>query len=185
MRRPGLGRVRGRPVRPRRSPAHAMVRSRAKDPLDCHERALGLLAVRPRSRHELGGRLRRAGFEADEVAEELSRLEAVGLIDDVDFARRLAEHEFGNRNAGDRVVVTRLVAKGVDRATIDRTLAEVPAAPEEDRALELARSRARRLGSVSREVAYGRLLPFLSRRGFGYEVAHRAAARALELDPDD
>jgi len=160
-------------------------RSRAKQPLDCHERALRLLAVRPRSRSELAARLRQAGFEPDEVGEELARLEGVGLVDDEDFARQLVEHELGNRRAGSRAVVQRLLAKGVDRATIDRTLATVPAPPEEDRALELATGRARRLATLPRETAYGRLLSFLQRRGYGYEVAHRAAARALALDPED
>jgi regulatory protein len=159
-------------------------RSRAKNPLDCHERALRLLAVRPRSRNELGMRLSQAGFEPEEVAGELERLEAVGLVDDEDFARQLVEHELGNRNAGTRGVIQRLVAKGVDRGTIDRTLAEVAAPPEEERALELATGRARRLSSLPRETAYGRLLSFLQRRGYGYEVASRAAAGALALDPE-
>ena len=43
---------------------------------DCHERALGLLAVRQRSRRELERRLLQAGFEDDEVQESLERLEA-------------------------------------------------------------------------------------------------------------
>ena len=130
-------------------------------------------------------RLRQAGFEPEEVTDELARLEGVGLVDDEDFARQLVEHELGNRTAGTRAVIQRLVAKGVDRGTIDRTLAEVSAPPEEDRALELATDRARRLVSLTRETAYGRLLSFLQRRGYGYEVAHRAAARALALDPEE
>ena len=39
-----------------------------KQPLDCHERALRLLAVRPRARRELESRLRQAGFETAEVS---------------------------------------------------------------------------------------------------------------------
>ena len=40
-----------------------------KAPKSCHERALGLLAVRARSRRELERRLLQAGFETDEVAD--------------------------------------------------------------------------------------------------------------------
>ena len=61
-------------------------------PKSCHERALGLLAVRPRSRRELERRLLQAGFEPEEVADVLERLERVGLIDDEAFARQVAEH---------------------------------------------------------------------------------------------
>jgi regulatory protein len=159
-----------------------MPRSRAKHPLDVHERALRLLAVRARSRRELERRLLDAGFEVDEVADELGRLESVGLVDDETFARQVAEHELRTRRVGSRSVAGRLAAKGVDRGTIERALAEVPAAPEEERALELARARARRLRGLSTEAAYGRLVPFLLRRGFDGSVARTAAAKAVEVD---
>ena len=54
---------------------------------DIHERALGLLAVRQRSRREIQRRLERAGFGPEEVREELDRLQQVGLIDDEAFSR--------------------------------------------------------------------------------------------------
>jgi regulatory protein len=161
-----------------------MPKSRAKNPLDVHDRALGLLAVRPRSRRELEGRLRQAGFEEAEVSGELARLEAVGLIDDEDFARQVAEHELRNRRSGDRVVVSRLLAKGVDRATIDRVVADAGAEPEADRALAVARSRARRLGGLPPETAFGRLVPFLLRRGFAPGTSRHAAGVALGFEAD-
>ena len=54
-------------------------RREPKNPKSCHERALGLLAVRPRSRRELERRLLQAGFEPEEVQDTLGRLERVGL----------------------------------------------------------------------------------------------------------
>ena len=85
----------------------------AKNPKSCHERALGLLAVRPRARRELERRLLAAGFQADEVDDVLVRLERVGLIDDEAFARQLADHQFGSRHAGRRAVTSALLAKGI------------------------------------------------------------------------
>jgi regulatory protein len=161
---------------PRRS------RGAPKHPLDCHERALRLLSVRPRSRRELQTRLLRAGFDAEEVGEELSRLESVGLIDDEAFARQVAEHEVAVRGSGRRAVVDRLMARGVDRAVIDRALEDLDASDEESRALALAETRVGRLASLEPRDAYRRLVPFLQRRGYGTGVAHRAAARALGLD---
>jgi len=58
---------------------------------DIHERALGLLAVRQRSSRELERRLVQAGFEPEAVADELDRLEQVGLLDDEAFARAVVE----------------------------------------------------------------------------------------------
>jgi regulatory protein len=155
------------------------------NPLDCHERALRLLAVRPRARRELEVRLLRAGFQQDEVREELERLEAVGLVDDEAFARQVVEHELTVRRSGRRAVSGRLAGKGVARGTIERALEDLGAGgpgDEEARALELARSRVSRLGALDASAAYRRLVPFLQRRGYGAGTAHRAASVALGLD---
>jgi len=152
-----------------------------KQPLDCHERALRLLAVRPRARRELEARLRQAGFEPAEVSSELDRLEEVGLLDDGAFARELAEHHLTVRGSGRRAVAGALASKGVSRETIEQTLAGL----EEDesvRALEVATDRARRLTRLRPEVAYGRLVSFLARRGYDGGISREAARAALGLD---
>jgi regulatory protein len=152
-----------------------------KRPLDCHERALRLLAVRPRARRELGSRLRAAGFDDTEVASELDRLEEVGLLDDAAFARELAEHHVSVRGSGRRAVAGALAAKGVSRETIDATLAGLES-DENMRALEVAADRARRLTGLRPEVAYQRLVSFLGRRGYDAGTCREAARVALGLD---
>jgi regulatory protein len=151
-----------------------------KHPKSCHERALGLLAVRPRSRRELERRLLQARFELDEVADVLERLERVGLIDDQAFARQVAEHEFGVRRGGARAVAGALAAKGVARATVEAVLAEAPD-EEDSRADELAVIRAGRLVGVEPAKAFSRLSSLLMRRGYAPEVARRAARKALDV----
>ena len=143
-------------------------------PLDCHERALRLLAVRPRARRELESRLRQAGFEAAEVSSELDRLEEVGLLDDGAFARELADHHLTVRGSARRAVAGALASKGVSRETIDRTLAGLEQ-DESVRALEVATERARRLtacGPRRRTDAWSR-----SWRGEGTTGARRARQR--------
>jgi regulatory protein len=149
-----------------------------KQPLDCHERALRLLSVRPRSRHELASRLRTAGFDAAEVREEVDRLEAVGLLDDGSFARAVAEHQVKVRKAGRRAVFSALAAKGVDRETIEETLASL-GGDEEVRAGELALDRARGLAGLPPEKAFARLVGLLQRRGYDGAVARSAARSAI------
>jgi regulatory protein len=151
-----------------------------KQPLDCHERALRLLAVRPRARRELESRLRRAGFDAAEVSSELDRLEDVGLLDDGAFARELADH-LTVRGSARRAVAGALASKGVSRQTIEQTLAGLEG-DESLRALEVATERARRLTSLRPEVAYGRLVSFLARRGYDGGVSREAAKAALGID---
>lgn len=150
-------------------------------PLDCHERALRLLAVRPRARRELESRLRQAGFDTAEVSSELDRLEEVGLLDDAAFARELAHHHLTVRGSGRRAVAGALASKGVSRQTIDRTLSGLDR-DESVRALEVATERARRLTSLRLEVAYGRLVSFLARRGYDGGTSREAARAALGLD---
>jgi regulatory protein len=153
-----------------------------KDPKSCHERALGLLSVRARSRRELERRLLQAGFEADEVADVLERLERVGLVDDEAFARQVAEHAFGVKRSGRRAVVGSLMAAGVARDIIEATVSD--AGDEDERADALARSRASRLGSIDPAKAFSRLTSLLVRRGYSPEVARQAARRALTLETD-
>lgn len=155
-----------------------------KNPKSCHERALGLLAVRPRSRRELERRLLGAGFEQEEVAEVLGRLEGVGLIDDEAFARAVAEHAFGTRRSGAMAVRQALGAKGVAGETVEAVVAELGEG-EDERALALARSRVGRLSGLAPERAFGRLVGFLARRGYPSSVARRAARLALEVDDGD
>jgi regulatory protein len=155
---------------------------RPKRPLSCHDRALRLLAVRPRSRREMESRLRSAGFDAVMVAEEVARLEEVGLLDDERFAQEFAEQALGRRLSGRRGVASSLAARGVSRPLIERALQDVEG-DEDARAVELARSRASRLRGLAPEVAYRRLVSFLARRGYEGAVARRAAASALRPDP--
>jgi regulatory protein len=160
-------------------------RGQVKDPKSCHERALGLLAVRPRSRQELDRRLRAAGFEPEEVADVLVRLEGVGLIDDRAFAQQLAAHHFDNRKSGSRAVASALAAKGVSRTVADEIL-EGAGEEDPDRAFELASAKALRMHGLPREKAYARLVGLLARRGYGPGLAREAARRALDVEsPDD
>ena len=137
--------------------------------------------MRPRARRELERRLLSAGFDADEVRDVLDRLERVGLIDDQTFARQMAEYQFGSRRAGRRAVMSGLMAKGIAPDLVEQTVDEM-ADDEEERALELARSRTTRLAGLEPAKAFGRLSSFLMRRGYAPDVARSAARTALRVD---
>lgn len=155
-----------------------------KHPKSCHERALGLLAVRARSRRELERRLLQAGFERDEVADVLDRLERVGLVDDEAFARQVAEHGFGVKRAGRRAVASTLAAAGVDPEVIAGAV-RAHEGDEDARAEDLARARAARMGALDPAKAFSRLTSLLVRRGYSPDVARCAARRALFVEAVD
>jgi regulatory protein len=151
---------------------------------DIHERALGLLAVRQRSRRELERRLVQAGFGHDEVAGELERLEGVGLVDDEAFALAVVQSRAGRRGESRRAVAGRLAQAGVDRATAEEAL-DAAAGDDEAGAARLAAERVGRLRGLEPHVAYQRLSGFLARRGYAPELARRAARQALQVDTAD
>jgi regulatory protein len=167
--------VQGRRRRePRREP---------KNPKSCHERALGLLAVRPRTRRELERRLLAARFERREVEDVLVRLERVGLVDDRAFAEQFAEHQYGNRLAGRRAVTGGLMAMGVSPAIAASVVRD--GEDEQERADRLASSKATRMSGVDPARAFTRLTGMLMRRGYGPEVARAAVRRALRLEASE
>ena len=168
--------VQGRRRRePRREP---------KKPKSCHERALGLLAVRPRTRRELERRLLAARFERREVEDVLVRLERVGLVDDRAFAEQFAEHQYENRLAGRRAVTGGLMAKGVSPAIAASVVRD--GEDEQERADRLARSKATRMSGIDDPArAFTRLTGLLMRRGYGPEVARAAVRRALRLEASE
>ena len=148
---------------------------------DVHERALGLLAVRQRSRKELERRLVQAGFEPDAVEAELGRLEQVGLIDDAAFAAAVVESRMGARGESRRAVGVKLQQAGVDRDVAQAALDEAPEG-EQDRADRLAQARAARVSGLDPAAGFARVSGFLMRRGYPPGVARQAARRALGLE---
>jgi regulatory protein len=151
---------------------------------DIHERALGLLAVRQRSRRELERRLVNAGFEPDAVIVELDRLELVGLLDDEAFARGVVEGRMGARGESRRVVAGRLAQAGVAADVACLALDDAPEG-EQERADRLAESRLTRLQGLDPRAASTRLYGFLARRGYPPEVASTAVRRALAQEVID
>ena len=158
--RRGAGQLRGRgwsapsglSRRRRRQAGRGRPRGSAKD------RALGLLAVRWRSRRELEMRLRAAGFEETAVTAALDDLERAGLIDDERFARELALAK-SNRMDGSRSVRSALAKAGVAPGLAEEVVDDL--GDDRERAVALAASRVSRMTGLEPEAAYRRLYGFL------------------------
>ena len=148
---------------------------------DIRERALGLLAVRQRSRRELERRLVQAGFGSEDVEQELVRLEDVGLLDDEAFARAVVHSRMGPRGESRRVVAGKLAQAGVSR-DIALVVLEEASEGEEERARRLAETKAARMSGLEPQVAFQRLYGLLARRGYAPDVARTAARKALAVE---
>jgi len=143
---------------------HDIARLQADDAVEQGvERCLSLLARRPRARRELDDYLRAAVREAI-----VARLVERGLVDDVGFARTWVENRSAFRPRSRRALAAELRRKGVSAESAAQALAEVD---DESAARSAACGYARRLRGLERNEFFQRLLGFLGRRGFTYDVA--------------
>ncbi len=134
--------------------------------------ALRLLAVRPRSEHELRDRLRRKAFEPEHIDTTITRLRELELIDDAHFAELWISNRQKLRPRGAQALRQELRAKGIDRDTADEVIASSMDADDERTACEqVARQALRRYADAPDKATFLRKLGgLLQRRGFRFDT---------------
>ena len=137
-----------------------------------YESALHYLSFRPRSEQEMRRYLLKRGAGDETIEQVLSRLRRAGLINDSEFVRFWVENREMHRPRGAWALRAELRQKGVGEEEIALALGDLD---EEASALNAARQAANRLAHLGEELFRRRLLGYLQRRGFGYEVSRRAA----------
>jgi SOS response regulatory protein OraA/RecX len=153
---------RGRP----RAETHVEARARRAaidDPETVLAAAARLLESRSRTVHEVRSRLTDAGYRADLVDATVERLQALGYLDDEEFARAWVASRDRAHPRGERALRAELGRKGVDRETVDAVLAERADAAEEagaDLLPDVVRAGGRAVthGASADETAASRLL---------------------------
>ena len=148
--------------------------------LRARERALRLLAIRPRSVEELRARLVQHRIPRSTLGTVIAELEAQGYLDDLAFARSWIAARAGSRAYGIGRIRMELRRKGVPAAVVDQAVQEAAGA---DPDLGAAEERSARALVERRLPAYRRLAPeqrarriaaLLSRRGFARSTIVRA-----------
>ena len=142
------------------------------------ERALYLLETRAHSRKELFDKLVKTGGEAA-AGEVTARMEELGLLDDADYAARLARQLTERKGYGEVRVRQELARRGIDRELIEDAMAGVAETADVDAALDalIARRYARCLGD---EKGRSRAVGGLLRMGYRQADIRRAIGRALD-----
>ncbi len=148
-----------------------------------HALCLRLLTVRARTRAELAGHLTKRGFPDDAADAVLNRLEAVGLIDDEDFAEQWVRSRQANAGKGKRALAAELRTKGVEAELIAGVLDGIDAGAERSRAEQLVERRLRRevLGGDDAKVVR-RLVGMLARRGYSQSMAVSVVTDAVAAE---
>lgn len=161
----------------RRSSPEAAVESSPQeaDPL---EQALSLayryLDRRDRSTQEVRSHLEAKGLGAEPIAEAIGSLEGQGLLDDARFARLFSEDKRMLEQWGSERIRSALLARGIDRNTIDAALDGRSPQAELEQALGLLRRRFTEPPRARRER--DRALGVLLRKGYDPDLALDALA---------
>jgi regulatory protein len=148
-----------------------------------YNRALDYLSYRPRSRREIEIYLQKREVAEDLIEAVVGRLERAGLLDDEAFAHFWVENRERFRPRGLRALRYELRTKGVSEEIINQALEAVDAG---ESAYRSAEKKARQLRGLERATFYRKMIDFLSRRGFAYEVAREVTDRYWgELGDDE
>ena len=143
------------------------------------EKALYLLEHRPHATRELERKLSRTvGEEAAQAAAD--RMEELGLVDDADYAARLAQ-ELARKGYAFSRTVQELVRRGVDRELAQEAAREASPDPEEAIRRLIQRKYERRLGD---EKGRRQTAAALQRLGYRWEEI-RSALREFDGDPEE
>jgi regulatory protein len=143
------------------------------------DKAVRLLSIRARSRHELETAL--AGMDVSPAVRGgiLEELREAGLVDDARFAREFTDSRVEFKHLGPHRLKFELRRFGVSPAIVERVLHEsFPAGRQEALAWRIVR---RKLGSRQPdEKDVRRINELLKRKGFDYGVASRIAYELLK-----
>lgn len=136
--------------------------------------AVGTLLRRERTTAEIHAWLLERGT-AEEVADEaVAELIEIGELDDERFAYAFAQDKRDLAGWGGQRIEAALIERGIGLDLAERAGAE-PHEAELGRATRLVLARGE---DLSEEVGRARVLSYLTRRGYAYELAYDAIRRA-------
>lgn len=135
---------------------------------DGYECALSSLDLCARSAQEIGNSLRRRGYVAPAIEAIIARLMENHLIDDRQYAQRLAEIQ-SQRSTGIYAVKRKLRAKGISEEDVEDALAVFDEDQQRHAALLAAQKLARRYENLPMREARAKLSQALMRRGFSWD----------------
>lgn len=164
---------------------HGGDREAEKQKAKVRSRALTLLDSRGRSRAELKERLLAVGFMENIVTEVLNDLTDAGLLDDRRFAEEWVRQRSEMRGKSRQVLDQELRYKGIETSLRVEALNTLDPETEKERALELARKKAKSLRSVPKDRSehdkwLRRIVGMLGRRGFPQGLSFSLGKQALQ-----
>ena len=141
--------------------------------------SLHALARKGMSSVEMTQLLESRDIDPDGVAEEVERLEGVGLLDDRALAETLVRTLQDRKGLGRSAINAELRRRKIDIEAINEAMEAVDSDDELSRAIEIAQKRASQLSSYDNETARRRPSAYLMRRGYNGSIVSAAIAASL------
>lgn len=140
--------------------------------------ALYYLGRRARTEQELRDKLARKQIPPQEIEAVLAQLKGYGYIDDEKFARDFQRARNDYKPMGVQRIKLELRRKGIAKEILETVAAEKE--EEINLALTAAETRLRQYAGLEPAVFERRMMAFLARRGFSYDVIKRVFERLQE-----
>ena len=147
--------------------------------------AINYLSYRQRSSKEIIDHLIKKGFERVCAEDVTSQLQSARMVNDLEFARAFVHDRLKRKPTGQALLRMQLLAKGITSSMADMVLAELISPQSQQASALQAAKRKIRLTQYSKrsldeEKRKKRLLDFLLRRGFSYEIALKTIRTTLD-----
>jgi regulatory protein len=153
--------------------------SRIDQYLRGRDKALRMLSIRGRSRHEIEQALAGMEIAPGVRAGVIEELRELGLVDDARFAREYAGSRAELRHLGPHRIKFELKKLGVSAAIVEEAVGEsFPSGRQEEIARALVRKKVGSRRPDERDVR--RINDLLKRKGFDYGVINRVAYELLK-----
>jgi regulatory protein len=151
------------------------------------QRAVKLLAAKPRSIEELRERLLEKGWADEEaVTYALAKLKEYGYLDDERFAFGFASYRVKQRPVGRQRLARDLQTKKISKETADAALELVyRETPEEELVARAIEKRVRLRGRPTTRQETKSLYDHLLRLGFSYDLIIRKVGEASDAQDED
>ena len=146
-----------------------------------HLRSIQYLGYRPRSLREIEQHLKKKNCRPEIIAATIGRLVDSGLIDDEAFANWWVAHRCRFKPRSAYALRFELLQKGIDESII---AAAVGKTDDRKMALELLETKRKQWQRLESHKKRQKILAFLHRRGFRYEIAKNVCEDFLRSTQD-
>ena len=138
------------------------------------QQAVRYLSYRPRSEAEVRQQLESQDLSEQAIQDAVERLARNGLLDDSRFASTWVENRSEFRPRGRRALAFELRRMGVSPQVIESSLEGID---ENELAYQAGLKQVRKYQRLEWQDFRQKMIAFLARRGFSYEVSNPVAAR--------